>query len=719
MTVSKEHLRHLPEADQKDIQELKYRINAYQEGKEDEDRFKHYRLTRGVYGQRQLGVQMFRTKIPFGKLTAAQLIRLADVSEKYTNGNLHLTTRQNIQMHYVKLDDSPAIWTDLAEAGITAREACGNTVRNITASAKAGIDPEEAFDVSPYVQATFEYFLRNPICQEMGRKIKPAFSSSDQDSAFTYFHDFGFIPRLRTLDGQVVRGFKVVLAGGLGAVGIVAKPVFDFLEADRILPFMEACIRIFDRYGEREKRQKARMKFLVKKMGLETFMELVEEEWKALPKQRVPIDVALYAPVVQLPNEDQNDKSVFIDSIAYEHWKSTNTFAQKQEEYVGVLIRIPRGDIQAETARGFAQIVKKYAADDIRITIQQGFLLRYVKPSSLPSLYHGLNELGLALPGANSIVDITACPGTDTCALGVTNSTSLAEVLENVLASEFDHLIENSDIRIKISGCMNSCGQHMAAQIGFHGSSIRVGSLIVPAMQIVLGGGVSPIGEGFIAEKVIKLPTRRIPDALRILLLDFEQKAESGQEFNQYFLAQGKRYFYTILKPLAQTKTLQPSDFIDWGQETAYQQSIGVGECAGVTLDVVGTILEDARQKLELAEEAYQQSFFGDSIYHSYKAFIIGAKGLLLAKDVKCNTHSRILSDFQQQYIDSNDISWKHGDFDQWVLRMKKQAPTAEFASSYLKEAQEFFQLVIAIRNQQLRVTDGQDKLVIENYYKA
>lgn len=719
MTVSKEHLRHLPEADQKDIQELKYRINAYHEGKEDEDRFKHYRLTRGVYGQRQLGVQMFRTKIPFGRLTAAQLTRLADVSEKYTNGNLHLTTRQNIQMHYVKLDDSPSIWTDLAEAGITAREACGNTIRNITASAKAGVDPEEAFDVSPYVQATFEYFLRNPICQEMGRKIKPAFSSSDQDSAFTYFHDFGFIPRLRTVDGQVVRGFKVVLAGGLGAVGIVAKPVFDFLEADRILPFIEASIRIFDRYGEREKRQKARMKFLVKKIGVEAFMELVEEEWKALSKQRIPIDITLYNPVIHLPKENQDDKSIFIDSIAYEGWKSTNTFAQKQDGYVGVWVRIPRGDIHAETARRFAQIVKKYAADDIRITIQQGFLLRYVKPSSLPGLYHALNELGLALPGANSITDITACPGTDTCALGVTNSTGLAEVLEHVLASEFEHLIENSDIRIKISGCMNSCGQHMAAQIGFHGSSIRIGSLIAPAMQIVLGGGVSPDGEGYIAQKVIKLPTRRIPDALRILLLDFEQNAENGQEFNQYFLAQGKRYFYALLKPLAQSENLQESDYIDWGQETTYKQSIGVGECAGVTLDVVGTILEDARQKLELAEEAHQQSFFGDSIYHSYKAFIIGAKGLLLAKDVKCNTHSRILSDFQQQYINSHEISWEYGDFSQWVLRMKKQAPTAEFASNYLQDAQEFFQSVIAIRNQQLRVTDGKEKLVIENYYKA
>jgi len=249
-------------ADSADILELDNRIKSFNSGQEDEERFKHYRLTRGVYGQRQLGVQMFRIKLPFGKVTTEQLTRIADVSDLYATGNLHLTTRQNIQLHYVKLNDSPKVWRDLAEKGITAREACGNTVRNITGSPKAGINPAELFDVAPYVQATFEYFLRNPICQEMGRKIKPAFSSSDADSAYTYFADFGFIPRI--VDGE--RGFKVVVGGGLGAVSMVAHTAYDFLHEDQIIPFMEAAIRVFDRYGEREKRMKARLKYLIKQI---------------------------------------------------------------------------------------------------------------------------------------------------------------------------------------------------------------------------------------------------------------------------------------------------------------------------------------------------------------------------------------------------------------------------------------------------------------------
>ncbi|MEM9721830.1 MAG: nitrite/sulfite reductase, partial [Bacteroidota bacterium] len=255
----------------KDIEELRRNIEAFELGKMDEEKFKAYRLTRGVYGQRQAGVQMFRTKIPFGRLNTRQLGRLAEVSDRFSTGNLHLTTRQNIQMHHVKLADSPAVWEALAEVEVTAREACGNTVRNITASAIAGIDPEEPYDVSPYVEATYQHFLRNPICQDMGRKIKIAFSSSEQDSAFAYFHDFGFIPRIQ----DEVKGFKVLLAGGLGAQSMIAHTVSEFMPADQIMSFMEAAIRVFDRYGERSKRFKARMKFLVKKMGLDAFLDLV------------------------------------------------------------------------------------------------------------------------------------------------------------------------------------------------------------------------------------------------------------------------------------------------------------------------------------------------------------------------------------------------------------------------------------------------------------
>ena len=351
-------LRKVSDAAARDIIELQQKIKGFQKGKIQEERFKHFRLTRGVYGQRQLGVHMFRTKIPYGKLTTHQLIRLADVSEKYTNGNLHLTTRQNIQMHYVKLNDSPAIWTELAEVGVTAREACGNTVRNITASAIAGIDPDEPFDVTPYVHATFEYFLSNPICQEMGRKIKIAFSSSEKDSAYTYFHDFGFIPKIKTDNGKEIRGFKVVVGGGLGAQSIIALTAYEFLSEDEIIPFMEAAIRVFDRYGEREKRYKARMKFLVKQLGLKGFLELVDQEKTAIKNKSFPIDGKTEVP--EVPTfEKSNLLFEPTDQKRFDLWLTTNVFEQKQKGFYAVQVKILLGDIKAESARQFASIVKK------------------------------------------------------------------------------------------------------------------------------------------------------------------------------------------------------------------------------------------------------------------------------------------------------------------------------------------------------------------------
>lgn len=704
-------------AARKDILELNRRIEAFKTGQEDEERFRHYRLTRGVYGQRQLGVQMFRTKIPFGKLTTDQLIRLADVSEKYTNGNLHMTTRQNIQMHYVKLDDSPKIWTELAQVGVTAREACGNTVRNLTASANAGIDPDELFDVSPYVFAVYEYFLRNPICQDMGRKIKPAFSSSDKDSAFTYFHDFGFIPRIKVENGQEIRGFKVVIGGGLGAVSMVAHDAYDFLPEDEIIPFMEATIRVFDRYGEREKRMKARMKFLIKKLGYETFMALIEQERTALAHHKVAIDrtaVAIPDPAPYLAPPETTP----IDQSAYDLWLNTNVFEQKQKGFYAIQIRLPLGDLDAERARKLSRLVKQYAADDIRVTVNQGLLIKFLRPEVLPYIFNQLTALNLAAPGFNSIADITACPGTDTCALGVTNSTALAKHLEEVIVEEYPVLIEESDIKIKISGCMNACGQHMAAQIGFHGSSIKSGNLVVPAMQIVLGGGVDAHGKGFVAQKIIKLPTKRITDAFRILLADYENEAQQEEYYNAYVLRQGRRYFYDLLKHLADIHTLAGDELYDWGQSHSYLQEIGVGECAGVALDMVGTILMDAKEKLQQGEEELDNKEWARAIYGAYLAFVVGAKGLLLSKDVKCNTHRGIIDDFQSNFIDSGDLSL-YSDFVSTVLQINQNPPTEAFATHYIQEASRFLNRVFEVRETQLQVAGGVDKLVVGHYYKA
>ncbi len=697
-----------PEA-AKDIFELQQKINAFQNGEMPEDKFKAFRLTRGVYGQRQLGVQMFRTKFPFGKITPKQLVRVAELSEQYASANLHLTTRQNIQLHYVKVTDAPAIWAGLEDVGATGREACGNTVRNITASSKAGIDPDELFDVSPYAQAAFEFFLRNPICQDMGRKIKPAFSSSDKDSAYTFLHDFGFIPRIQ--DGQ--RGFKVVVGGGLGAQAILAQTAYEFLHEDQIIPFMEAALRVFDRYGERTRRHKARMKFLIKEMGLEKFMELVETERKANKVKTFKIDTTTV--VVEEPAHNNIAPSVEIADVKrFEDWKKTNVFEQKQKGFFAVALKVTKGDVKPDQARKIAEIATNYASEDMRITMNQGLLLKFVREDSLPYIYTELDKMGFATPGFDTIADVTTCPGTDTCNLGVTNSMTLGKILEEVILDEFYHLIFESDIKIKISGCMNSCGQHMAAQIGLHGSSIKVGELVAPAMQVVLGGGVDANGVGFVGDKIVKLPTKKMPAALRTILSDYETNSQEGEYFNDYYRRQGKNYFYTLLKPLANADLYTDDDFIDYDGISHFTPEIGVGECAGVMYDMVGGIIKDAENKLVEAKDHLVRQKYPEAIYYAYTGFIIAAKALLLSKDVECNTQIKILKDFDTHLVATGQFEVEGG-FENKVLQINQYEPEQPFAGQYVEEFAQFLKGIIAHREAALNA----DKIVVESSYKA
>ncbi len=704
----------LSPAAEKDIRELKTRIEGFIKGQEDEDRFKLYRLTRGVYGQRQQGVQMLRIKLPYGKITPDQLRTMADLSETYTKGNLHLTTRQNIQLHYVRLTDSPAIWEALERSGVTAREACGNTVRNITASPYAGIDPEEPFDVSPYAHAVFEYFLRNPICQDMGRKIKMAFSASDRDQAFTFIHDFGFIPRIH--NGE--KGFKVIIGGGLGAQPFLGQVAHEFLPTNQLIPFIEAGLRVFDRFGERERRLKARLKYLIepnKGIGVDGFLKLVEKERKALAFPSFPISEEKFE--YEMPETKIAPGVEIEDPEAFEIWKISNVFEQKQKGHYAVQVRVPLGNIDVERARRLADIAQDYATDDIRLTINQGLLFRFVKPHNIEPIYAALKKIGLAEPGFDTLADITACPGTDTCNLGVTDSTAISNVLSDLIKNDFPHLINESNIKIKISGCMNSCGQHMFANIGFHGSSIKVEGKVCPAMQVVIGGGVSTDGKSFIAERVIKLPTKRIPKAVTILLEDFESNAEESEYFNDYFNRKGKIYFYDLLKHLGDTSTLTPEDYQDWGEAGDYVQEIGVGECAGVVLDLVGTILTDAEQHLKNAEEALSEALWANAIYYTYNSQIIGAKGILLSKDVKCNTHQGIIDDFQKEIILAGFIDLPTS-FDEQVLQINQYEPTEGFARKYFTEAQDFLRKLIALRKADQTILD-ENKKVISAHYKA
>ena len=313
-------------------------------------------------------------------------------------------------------------------------------------------------------------------------------------------------------------------------------------------------------------------------------------------------------------------------------------------------LRVLLGDMHSDTARALAQIVKQYAADDIRVTVNQGYLLRFIKPEDLPAVFEALDALGLAAPGFDTTADITTCPGTDTCNLAISSSYGITRALERMMQDEFPDLIFNDDIKIKISGCMNGCGQHSVANIGYHGSSLKNGAYVLPALQVFLGGGFNGKGEGLIADKVIKLPAKRGPDSLRYLLRDFEANAFDGEYYSDYYARQGKNYFYQLLKPLADLKTLVDSDYIDWDHTEQYVTEVGIGECASVLIDLVATTLTEAAEKLGWAQEALAEGRWSDALYHAYNVYITGARAALMSRDIPTNTQHGIVSDFDKTF---------------------------------------------------------------------
>ncbi|NVM63402.1 sulfite reductase (ferredoxin) [Mucilaginibacter sp. SG538B] len=670
---------------EKDIIDLEKKIHAFREGKIHDEKFRSLRLARGVYGQRQPGVQMVRIKLPFGKVSFKQLLKIAEISDEFGSSNLHLTTRQDIQIHYVSLDRTPQLWAKLAQDDITLREACGNTVRNVTASPTAGIDPKEPFDVSPYAYATFDYFLRNPICQEMGRKFKISFSSSDEDTAFSYIHDIGAIPKINA-NGE--RGFKIMLGGGLGAQPILASIVEEFLPEDQLIPYIESVIRVFDRYGERNNRNKARMKYLIQKLGLDEVLRLTKIERTANKVKSYPINLDA-VDVPALPPTDSYPEVTISNPLRYEQWLATNVFEQKQKGFYGVYIKVPVGDISSDTARALVKTLEPLVGHEIRITQNQGLLLKYVQKEALPALYEGLAKLELAAPGFDSIADVTTCPGTDTCNLGISNSMTMARVLEDLIYNEYEDFIYNREIKIKISGCMNSCGQHGLAHIGFHGSSLKAGAKVLPSVQVMLGGGTVGDGVGRAAERVIKVPTKRATDVLRWLLNDYKEFSPEGETYHEYYDRQGKDYFYRLLKPLADLTTLTDDEYIDWGHQETFVTAIGVGECAGVIIDLVATLLFESEEKLGWANEAYADGRWADAIYHAYNVFVSSAKALLLDKAVNSSTQIGVIREFDAQYVEKGEFEL-NGSFNDLVLQLNQNEPSQEFATTYLAQATEF-----------------------------
>ncbi|WP_406682728.1 HEPN domain-containing protein [Seonamhaeicola sp. MEBiC1930] len=676
---------------EKDIIELANKIELFHNGKIDEEKFRSLRLARGVYGQRQEGVQMIRIKIPYGKLKSNQLRRISEVSDEYSRGRLHITTRQDIQIHYVDLNRTPELWAELERDEVTLREACGNVVRNVTASETAGIDVNEPFDVSPYADALYKFFLRNPICQEMGRKFKVSFSSSDEDTGLSYLHDIGYIAKVK--DG--VRGFKVMVAGGLGSQPRHADVLYDFVETDKIIPIMEGVLRIFDRHGERKSRAKARMKFLLKDIGLEAFKELIEQEQEAIEFKSVAIDADTY--VASEPISVEAPQVEIKDQEAFDLWKSTNLIPQKQDGYVAIGIKVLLGDFYTDKARLLANLVDNYAAGEVRLTLRQNIVIPFVKEELVPFFYTELEKLGFVEAGYNKAVDITACPGTDTCNLGIASSTGISEELERVIKTEYPQYLKKEDLVIKISGCMNACGQHNMANIGFQGMTVRTpDKLVAPALQVLLGGGNQGNGNATFADKVVKVPSRRGPEALRRILNDYQANAD-GKQFVEYYQEKGEKYFYDFLQDLQDATNLTELDFIDWGEEEKYVKAIGVGECAGVVIDLIATLFFESEEKIENAKESFGNEVYSGAIYLAYQSLVNSAKALLLAENKKTNTHAGIISQFDEIFVEGGKINLGTS-FSELIYEINKNAPTKEFAESYIANSEKFLAAVREFR---------------------
>jgi sulfite reductase (ferredoxin) len=549
------------------------------------DDFRPFRLQHGTYGQRQFDRQMMRIKVPHGTMTPEQLHAVADCAEWYTPRKLgHVTTRQAIQLHFIMLEDSPKVMRRLAEVGMTTREACGHTVRNITADPLSGIAGDTVFDVSPHAEAAMRYFLRNPVNQKLPRKFKITYSASEADRGLIPMHDIG----LMAVERDGVQGFRVSVGGGLGAAPRMADVLVDFVPVNEQLRSIEAAIRVWDRHGERKNKNKARIKFLVAKIGIEEFTRLWKLELETLPpagdpRYREP-DFTLLEERPSYGSWASRNGGVKAARAGFDVWRRTNTVRQKDAGYVTTYVLLPIGDVTADQMHALAEMARKYAGGHIRTAASQNFVLRWVHEDDLPALHGELVDLGLAEDHAMTISDVITCPGADTCAIGVTSSKGLGTEIRNRLIAAGDEFHKDplvNDIRINISGCPNSCGQHHIADIGFYGMAIRVGERQIPAVQLMLGGNAR--GTGKLAKLTMKLPAKNAPDAVETLVKTYVAERADGEKFAGWAERKGTVAVQELLAgyKIVPEFNKDPMAFVDWGQSKFFTlDDMGEGECA-------------------------------------------------------------------------------------------------------------------------------------------
>ncbi len=690
----------LPDLVNDELDLYEKQVAKYKAGKIGEIKFQKIRLQLGTYAQRQAGVQMQRIKIPYGGLYASQLYRLAEVSEKYASGFMHLTTRQDVQLYYINIDNVPNMMRELADVGITTREACGNTVRNVTASYIAGINPGDTFDVTPYADAFMQFMLRNPICQNMGRKFKVAFESSpDKDNAGVRIHDLGFRARIRKVDGLEKRGFQVYAGGGLGASPSLGYLWTEFLPVEELIPFSASVLRVFDRYGERKVRMKARMKFLIRKLGFDKFREHVEAERVELKVDPTWNDYLKRIEDFETPPKNDLDIPPAPEGIEtdpdYLEWKESNVDPHRVDGYSIVHVRIKLGDINAENAKKLARITEIFSGESIRVSIQQNFVLRWVMTDSLPSLYIKLKEADLVYLGTNTFEDVTACPGADTCRLGITSAKGLGKKISegfNNGFAEFRDLAKG--LKVKLSGCPNACAQHVIANIGFQGASQTYEGRNVPSEMVYIGGSL--LGDDTrLAMPIRKIPTRNAPKAVRKLLELYRDERNGDEHFDLVMKRLGPDRLKGELDEF--TKNFpsfeeDPDFYKDWGhEEEKFELQKGVkGECAGATVEEKIPTFADADRHIENAKAFLSHSEFHASMLESYHACATSAHVPLYTKLVDPFTPNQTLWEFENLIVRTGEADERWIDVAARLKHEKDEEPDEEQAFEILEIANEF-----------------------------
>lgn len=670
-----------------EIDQFETDITLKKQGKVEDRVFAETRLRRGAYGQRydngkrhdgkenktipfendwQKGPGtwfdapgMLRIKIPWGGMNTKQMEVLADLAEEYSDSILHVTTRQDIQLHYINIEDTPSIFRRLAARGITTKEACGNSVRNITGCPFAGVCSTEAFDTSGYSEAMFRFLLGHPDAQDFGRKMKIAFSGCNGKAcAIVRMHDLGFIAASKEVDGVKKRGFEMYVGGGLGAVPQQAKLFDSFVPEEEIMPLTQAICRIFARHGEKKNRNRARIKFLVSDWGIDKFREevLKERQTLKLDKRWTDYIPEAYA-YTEKPLKTPDAQLAASNDPEFKMWLKNNIEPQKQDGYSIVSIALPLGDISSNQTRALVDICHKYLNDTIRTTVEQNLVLRWVRNQDLFDLYSDLKKIDLADCFAGTIVDITSCPGTDTCKLGVSASRGLAGELRERLSTKAVQMDESvRNLKIKVSGCFNSCGQHHLSDIGFYGISRKVGGYLVPHFQLVLGGQMRENASSY-GMAIGGLPSKSIPTAVERLTDIYLKNKNVGESFQDFAKRRGK----VALKMDVQDLTTVPthdqdaSYYVDWGDIREFTTSdIGIGECAGEIVSLTEFGLAAADREIFESQVALEARDFSKALQISFKAMLSAAQGLVKGKhpDVSDDA-TEIVKEFKTRFYDN------------------------------------------------------------------